>query len=213
MSVEHAVRSIDSQSNSFQSSLNSIDENRSIDEFSDFIFTLKQCPDIYSSNYFNEKRQSEPAIRFSFYNKLFDMDSRMPQRLLSPPKDFRKYSLPLSMSSQPDCPVSSLMSSNSSCKFTEDVPSWRSFNTFMRKPNHNNGKIKLTISDENGQEMIQNSSSSSIERVSSDEDICLFYRGNLPQQNNQFENNFIDDSSMNESKICHKCGHYPKRKF
>lgn len=199
------MRSFDTpHSSSFQSSLNSIDENRSIDEFNDFIFAKKHCADNYSSNYFNEKRQSEPAIRFSFYNKLFDIDGSRMQRLASPEKDYRKYSLPLSMtSSLPECPISSLMSPTSSCKFAVDVPTWRSFHeTGKKKSTHNEAKFQVTINDVDGHEIQE----SSIEIVSPmDEENCLFYE----ECQNRFENNFIDDveEKKNNRQVCKKCGH------
>lgn len=189
-------------------SLSSIDENKTIDDFNDFIFTKPMTPSNYSNNFFSEKRKSEPAIRFSFYNKLFDMDGRTPpsQRLLSPPRDYRKYSLPLSMSSShPECPISSLMSPNSSMKYAIDVPTWRSFNSnsHKAKSTHNDLKFKLTISDEDGHEIMNSSSSSMDDCDTNDVENCLFYQENSMKRKNQFENNFIDD----EEKICHKCGH------
>lgn len=194
-------------SSSFHASLNSIDENKTIKEFNDFTFTKQQHPDLQSDDFLYEKRQSEPAIRFSFYNKLFDFEGRT-QRLLPPPKDYRKYSLPLSMfSSQPECPISSLMSP--SCKFAVDVPTWRSFNTCFTKSNHCDVKFKLTINDEDGQEI----KNSSFETMSPADDYsdehCLFNEENSMKRKNQFENNFIDndDDSLNSEKICHKCGH------
>lgn len=180
----------------FHSSLNSIDENRPIDEFNDSIFGKKHCMDTYANNYFSEKRQSEPAIRFSFYNKLFDIDnSRVHQRLTSPQKDYRKNSLPLSMtSSQPECPILSLMSPTSF--FGVDVPTWRSF-TDSRQ---NDAKFQMTINDEDGRE-IQNSS---IEIVSPmDDENILFY----DECQNRFENNFVDDGNENNREVCKKCGH------
>lgn len=205
LNVDYTMRSFDApHSSSFQSSLNSIDENKTIYEFNDFIFAKKHCADAFSNNYFNEKRQSEPAIRFSFYNKLFDIDGSRMQRLTSPPKDYRKYSLPLSMSSSlPECPISSLMSPTSSCKFAVDVPTWRSFNNAGReKLALNEAKFQVTINDEYGHEIHE----SSIEVVSPmDDENCLFY----DECQIGFENNFIDEIERNENnrKVCKKCGH------
>lgn len=92
--------------NSFSSSLNSIDENKSTDDLNNLTFAKKRCPDVYSSS-LPDKRQSDPAIRFSFYNKLFEMSDGS-QHLSPPEKDFRKYSLPSSMTSLHDQPISSL---------------------------------------------------------------------------------------------------------
>lgn len=222
MNIEHlGMKSLDiPHSSSFHTSLNSIDENKTITEFNDFAFTSQQHPDIFQSSddFLYEKRQSEPAIRFSFYNKLFDFEGGRTQRLLPPPRDFRKYSLPLSMySSQPECPISSLMSP--SCKFAVDVPTWRSFNTcFLPKSNQCDVKFKLTINDEDGQE-IKNSSFETMTPMDDyDEENCLFYEENSMKRKNQFENNFIDDddslnSDKNEKKICHKCGHAKLKKI
>lgn len=206
LNIDYAVRSFDTpHSSSFQSSLNSIDENRTIDEFNDFIFAKKHCADVFSNNYFSEKRQSEPAIRFSFYNKLFDIDGGRVQRLTSPPKDYRKYSLPLSMtSSLPECPISSLMSPTSSCRFAVDVPTWRSFhNAGTKKSPHNDAKFQVTINDVDGQE-IQESSIEFVSPMDADEN-CLFYE----DCQNRFENNFIDEAERNENnrEVCKKCGH------
>lgn len=207
LNVDYAVRSVDTPSSSFsRSSLNSIDENRTIDEFNDFIFAKKLCADAYSNNYLSEKRQSEPAIRFSFYNKLFDIDGSRMQRLTSPPKDYRKYSLPLSMTSSLPCPISSLMSPTSSCQFAVDVPTWRSFhNAGKKKSAHKDAKFQLTINDEDGQE-IPNSSFEVVSPMDDDEN-CLFYE----ECQNRFENNFIDDNDKargeNNREVCKKCGH------
>lgn len=94
----------------FSTSLNSIDENSiaTTDKRRES-FPKNRRPSL-DSNGSLEKRFSDPntAIRFSFYNRMFDVSAGSP--LLSPPqKDFRKFSLP-SMTSSQDLPSSSVLS-------------------------------------------------------------------------------------------------------
>jgi hypothetical protein len=129
---------------SFQSSLNSIDENKTIENSYNFAFEAKKrCSDAFLTA-LPEKRLSDPnpAIRFSFVNRLFDMSDGV-QLLSPPPKDFRKFSLPLSMSSDP---ASSLTS-----------PPWRSFNRASGKRTTRQRdtalKFQWSVSDDAGKEV------------------------------------------------------------
>ncbi|KAG5683156.1 hypothetical protein PVAND_012454 [Polypedilum vanderplanki] len=199
-------------SNSFQSSLNSIDENKSIDEFNDFNFTKTSCTEDFS-NYLSDKRQSEPAIRFSFYNKLFDIDGTS---RISPTKDYRKFSLPLAMTSSTlEQPISSVIE-----------PSWKSFQNPIKKPQQTQQRVKfhMIINNESGEKI---HSGSSFESPSFDVDIddkSLFNDGENSLKGNEFENNFSDENFIkrkyfnnsddndesnlkNLRKICKKCGH------
>ena len=168
-----------------------------------------------------DKRQSEPAIRFSFYNKLFDIEERSQQ--LTPMKDFRKYSLPLSMGSS--CSETSILSSFISSSYTS--PSHHGSAKKCRKeliP-----KIKLTINNNDSNEL----SSSSFESISPidgyfSDSSCLIHSLNQ-EVRIKTENRFSDDfdkimndkqkllnfSSKREGsvddieikKVCKKCGH------
>jgi hypothetical protein len=206
--------------------LNSIDENETTDEIFDESSVVKRrCSDFYS-NLLPEKRQSDPAIRFSFYNKWFDTLNDNMQELSSPMQDFRKFSLPLSMN-QPS------MSSSSSNAF-HDVSSWRSYNSSNgRKATKNSSsKFSWTVNDEEGHEI----KNSLFDTLSPMEDFideqCLHFEENFvnierfdPSQMNNFddlndkiakkwkeyENEiFFQSQSSTETvieKICKKCGH------
>jgi len=164
-----------------------------------------------------DKRQSEPAIRFSFYNKLFDIEGRAPL------KDFRKYSLPLTM--EASFSESSILSSFISSSYTS--PDHHGVAKKCRK--ELNSKIKLTINDNERNEL----SSSSFESISPfdgyfSDNSCLIHSHNK-QVRIKIENRFSDDfdnvmndkqKSLNFSskregsvddvetkKICKKCGH------
>lgn len=168
-----------------------------------------------------DKRQSEPAIRFSFYNKLFEIEERSQQ--LAPLKDFRKYSLPLTMGSS--CSEASILSSFISSSYTS--PAHHGAAKKCRKGQ--NSKIKLTINDNEQNEL----SSSSFESISPidgyfSDNSCLIHSHNQ-QVRIKNENRFSDDfesvmgdkqkllnfSSKREGsvddvetkKICKKCGH------
>ncbi|KAG5666316.1 hypothetical protein PVAND_017815 [Polypedilum vanderplanki] len=199
-------------SNSFQSSLNIIDENKSIDEFNDFNFTKKSCTEDFS-NYLSDKRQSEPAIRFSFYNKLFDIDGTS---RISPTKDYRKFSLPLAMTSSTlEQPISSV-----------NEPSWKSFQNPIKKPQQTQQRVKfhMIINNESGEKIHSGSSFESPSFNVDIDDKSLFNDGENSLKGNEFENNFSDENFIkrkyfnnsddndesnlkNLRKICKKCGH------
>lgn len=197
-----------------------------MDKFNEFPFTEKRHSDLYS-NFLMDKRQSEPAIRFSFYNKLFDIEERSQQ--ISPPKDYRKYSLPLSMASSSS--EQSILSSFISSSYTS--PTLRGG---LKKPkapfNTKNSKVKLTI---NNNEQNELSSSSSFESISPidgyfSDNSSLIHKENHTAVIKKIENRFSDEfehyscdkqkqlnlSSKREGsvddvetkKICKKCGHW-----
>lgn len=213
---------------SFQSSLNSIDENNSLDN----VHFRKRSPDVYS-NYLPLKRQSDPtpstATRYSFYNKLFDMNDNS-QRLSPPQKDFRKYSLPLSMRFRQESPVPSMSNA------FKNVSTWQSYknkaNSKKTKLQDNSPKFKWTINDEDGQE-IKNSLFDSLSSPNEDFQ-CLHFEENFVKLH-EHESNIIDNfdqlnekflrklreceqnesflrsqsstESVIDSRICKNCGH------
>ena len=171
-----------------------------------------------------DKRQSEPAIRFSFYNKLFDIEES--SQPLSPLKDFRKYSLPLTMESS--CSEQSILPTFISSSYTSPMLHG-SAKKCRKAVNSKNNKIKLTINENDQNEL----SSSSLESISPI-DGYLSDNSSLIHSHNQqirtkIENRFSDDfenvmcdkqkqlnfSSKREGsvddvetkKICKKCGH------
>lgn len=196
--------------NSFSSSLNSIDENKSTDDDGNLLLVKKRCPDDFS-NFLNEKRQSDPAIRFSFYNKLFEMSDG--SQLLSPPeKDFRKFS---SMASLHDQPVPSLTSTSwLRNRKVKGITSSRSQDSSVQ--------FKWIVNDENGHVMK--------DLLSPMEDFideqCLHFEenfvkirdfkeklDNFEEFNKKFDSGsfFQSQSStetvINSETICKKCGH------
>jgi hypothetical protein len=176
--------------------LNSIDENKSIDDFNDFRFARKRSTDVYS-NYLSGKRQSEPAIRFSFYNKIFDIDAGGALSRLSPTKDYRKYSLPLAMTSPPlEQPISSLMSLNE--------PTWNNFQQ-PRKSQQQHVKFRMTVNNETGDKILSGSSFESPIEDDYIDDNCVFYESDNSLMGNEFENNFIDSFTPGASSDKRKC--------
>lgn len=205
---------------SFLLSLNSIDENKSID---DFTFAKKRCASV-RSNYMPEKRQSDPnpAIRFSFYNRLFDMSDNT-QCLLSPEKDFRKFSLPSSMTSLHDYPISS-MASSSMWNFNK-ANGRRTTQSRSKDPPF---KFRCTVNDE-----VELEKRNSLFDFSPMEDFideqCLHFEENFVNledfeinfESTFFEKKFSEDFDggvspqsqmntevvMNKDTTCKKCGH------
>lgn len=78
-SVDSLVSNASSAKASFESNLDSIDENSSLKSFKQGSSSKRRCSDnahlfsLIEPNYSPEKRQSEPMIRCAFYNKSFDM--------------------------------------------------------------------------------------------------------------------------------------------
>ncbi|XP_065072637.1 histidine decarboxylase [Ochlerotatus camptorhynchus] len=78
-SVDSLVSNASSVKASFESNLDSIDENSSVKSFKQGPSSKRRCSDtshlfsLTKPNVFPEKRQSEPTIRYAFYNKSFDM--------------------------------------------------------------------------------------------------------------------------------------------
>lgn len=181
----------------------------------------KRCPDVYS-NRLPENRQSDPnpAIRFSFYNKLFDVNDSS-QRLLSPEKDFRKFSLPTSITSLHDHPVSSM---------TSPPSHWGNFNKAHGKRitrSRSQGtqlKFQWTVKDEAGE---MNTPSLGVPLSPMEDFIdeqCLHFEENFVNIDDfeakffdSFDRKFDDESlfqrqmstnSVNSNDtICKKCGH------
>ncbi|CAO1398756.1 unnamed protein product [Diamesa serratosioi] len=218
--------------NSYQSSLNSIDENKPIEDFNNInnikLRKLRMSPE----NFMPEKRQSDPAIRFSFYNRMFDMKDK-----LSPPqRDFRKYSLPTLSSSSVSAlqSISQMKPSRSKqqlSSFNEKL-TWKSFNNnnYGIKTTKKSKQIKfnLCVNDEEGQEIKSSFDSLSLIDEYID-DQCLHFEENfinLDKIENTIQDNFdqlnekfkrkcleLDGSPFksqdsNEScHICKKCGH------
>lgn len=200
---------------SFLSSLNSIDENKSTDETDKSTFAKKHCPDVYS-NVLQGKRQSDPAIQFSFYNKLFDVNDSS-QGLLSPERDFRKFSLPSSMTSLRDQPDPSL---------TFDT--WKNFNKMRGKKITRSRsqdiqkKFQWTLNDEPGNEMNSQTLSPSSQMEDFIDEQCLHFEENFVNIDD-FETKFFDsfdrkfddenffqrstESITSNENICQKCGH------
>lgn len=221
-----------STNHSFQSSLNSIDENRCIDYFNDYSFANKQCPEVYS-NYLSNKRQSEPAIRFSFYNKIFDIDETSSLLSVSPTKDYRKYSLPLTMSSPSlEYPISSHL------HLSPDEPTWKSFrNSRKSQQQQHHDRFRMTVTNETGDKEFSGSSFESPIGDNNDiDDKFRLYSAENILTRNEFENNFTDGienflsdkkrhfishfgadtadkKDENIKKICKKCGHDIHKKY
>ena len=196
--------------------MNSIDENKSTDDSNVITFAKKRCPDAFS-NYLLEKRQSDPspaAIRFSFYNKWFDVNDSS-QRLLSPEKDFRKFSLPTSLTSLHDQPISSLTlqpKRNFNKAHGKRITRSRSQETQI--------KFHWTVNDEAGHEI--KSPLSPMEDFIDEQ--CLHFEENFVNIDD-FEASFFDsfdrkfddesfiqrqfstESTSSNDRICKKCGH------
>lgn len=183
--------------------------------------------------YLDLKRKSDPAIRNSFYNKLFDIDETS-EGLNSPQKDFRKFSLPLTFNSGDSNGGSNedmQISSNSSTSAFVHVPSGRTFTSSKFTESLN--KFKWTVRDEQGYE-IKNSLFDSICSPLDDykTDLCLHFEENFVKStvdfaatydelNEKFKRklkeigcealfNSQSQSSTEtviNTKICKKCGH------
>ncbi|CRL04000.1 CLUMA_CG017118, isoform A [Clunio marinus] len=221
-----------SSSSSFKSNLNKIDENKSTDDA--LAFARKRCPDVYSNN-LHEKRQSDPSsansIKFSFYNKLFDMNESK-QRLSPPCKDFKKFSLPLSMTCLNDLSLPCLTSPTSG-PFS-DATRWRhnsKINGNQTTNLHDTSiKLKIKVEDENRLEMKNHSFNSSVEEFIDDQ--CLHFEENFNKlgefdtklSDTAYDENFSkkwrelgEKSSLQsqsntcsfdmENKVCNICGH------
>jgi hypothetical protein len=155
---------------------------------------------------------------------MFDM-SDTSQRLSPPQRDFRKYSLPLSMRFRQESPVPNAFS---------HMSAWRSFtNGKKTKLQDKPLKFKWTVNDEDGQEIknsLFDSLSSPVEDFIDEE--CLHFEENFVKIPSDFVDNFdqlnekflrklqeIDgnesffrsqsstDTIINTEKICKKCGH------
>ena len=181
-----------------------------------------------------ERRLSDPAIRFSFYNRMFDMKDK-----LSPPQeDYRKYSLPTMSSSSTVSglqSISQIKPSKSkqqiSSSFNEKL-TWKSFNknNYGIKTTKKSKKIKfnLRVNDEEGQEIKSSFDSLSLMDEFIDEQ-CLHFeenfknldklentiQDNFDQLNEKFKRKcleldgipFKSQDSYESCHICKKCGH------
>jgi hypothetical protein len=184
----------------------------------DFIDNSDENPNrrLLDTFYLDLKRKSDPAIRNSFYNKLFDIDETS-EGLFSPQKDFRKFSLPSPLNNNATSSTSSGAFANVRCftsKFSES-----SMN-----------KFNWTVRDDQGYE-IKNSLFDSICSPLDEykNDICLHFEENFVKSNDfattydelneKFkrklkeigcESLFNSQSSTEtviNTKICKKCGH------
>ena len=169
----------------------------------------------------------DSAIRFSFYNKLFDMSDK-PTRLSPPQRDFRKYSLPLSMRFRQESPVPSMSNA-----FNNATP-WRSFtNGKKTKLQDKPLRFKWTVNDEDGQEIknsLFDSLSSPTENLIGEQ--CLHFEENFVKPSCSYFDNFdqlnekflkklqecdgnesffgsqlTTETVMNTEMICKNCGH------
>lgn len=131
------------------------------------------------------------------------------QRLSPPERDFRKFSLPLSMRFRQESPVP--MKSNA----FNDMSTWRSFNskTNGKKTKLHDAPLKFTwtVKDEDGQEIknsLFDSLSSPIGIENFIDDQCLHFEENFVKLQD-FETNFLDNfDQLNErfSKKLQDCG-------
>lgn len=178
--------------------------------------------------YLDLKRKSDPAIRNSFYNKLFDIDETS-EGLISPQKDFRKFSLPLKFNNS-DSQDMQISSTSSTSAFVH-VPSGRNFTS--SKFRESLEKFKWTVRDEQGYE-IKNSLFDSICSPLDDykTDLCLHFEENFVKSNVDFATTYDElnekfkrklkeigcealfnsqsqssTETVINSKICKKCGH------
>lgn len=166
-----------------------------------------------------EKRQSDPnpAIRFSFYNKLFDVNNS--SQRLSPERDFRKFSLPTSMSSLHDQQsVSSLAS-----------PPWGTFKAYGKKITRSRSqgahiKFLWTVKDEAGDGINGPLLSPLSPMENFIDEQCLHFEENFVNID-EFEAKFFDsfdrkfedesffqrqissESVFGNDTVCKKCGH------
>lgn len=181
-----------------------------------------------------EKRQSDPAIRFSFYNRMFDMKDK-----LSPPqRDYRKYSLPTMSSSSSSITALQSISQIKPPRSKEQLSSfnekltWKTFNNnnYGIKTTKKSKKIKFNfrVNNEEGQEVKSSFDSLSLMDEYID-DQCLHFKenfinidklektiqDNFEQLNEKFqrkcleldESPFKRQESYESCHICKKCGH------
>ncbi|EAT38540.1 AAEL009593-PA [Aedes aegypti] len=231
--ISSLVSNVNSAKTSFESNLDSIDENGSLKSFKQGQSSKRRCSDnshlfsLTKPNVFPEKRQSEPSIRYAFYNKSFDMlcPKQSTKRVLSQNdvtrKPFRRQ-------------ISTIHELISDEAILDGEQDWKKLN-LITPP-----KFRCCISDEDGRcinfDPVYHNHEADLSEEEVTENVLAFEENFVdridqvcPQQEEldlgsieeygkkdvedqdwrSFRKSYCDDEVIYENvKVCRKCGHH-----
>lgn len=175
-----------------------------------------------------KRKSSDPAIRTSHYKPLVDIDETS-EGLTSPPKDFRKHSLPLSL----DGLQKTSISSPPSGAFAR-YPNGKNFTPTKHHQSSSSRPFQWTVNDEHGCEVknfLFDSITTPVDESPS-KSFCLHFEENFvrphetqpattyDELNEKFKRKLkelggtsiftsqsSDNNVLNATRICKKCGH------